>query len=150
MQDHKTGRVICDMRDLEFPVHYSQQSCDIIASKYFRKAGVPTDRGHEHSMRQVTDRMVSFWLASLLDEGMIDQSEYEILYDEIIYALLAQMFAPNSPQWFNTGLKLKYDISGSDNALFYYDEEKDELCSRTIVILARRLLLVSSSRLKIN
>ena len=127
LQDHKTGRVICDMRDLEFPVHYSQQSCDIIASKYFRKAGVPTDRGHEHSMRQVTDRMVSFWLASLLDEGMIDQSEYEILYDEIIYALLAQMFAPNSPQWFNTGLKLKYDISGSDNALFYYDEEKDEV-----------------------
>ena len=124
LQDHKSGRVICDMRDLEFPVHYSQQACDIIASKYFRKAGVPTERGHEHSMRQVADRMVSFWLAALLDEGMISQEESLILYDEIVYALLAQMFAPNSPQWFNTGLKLKYGISGGNNSLYYYDEEK--------------------------
>ncbi|NLC40211.1 MAG: vitamin B12-dependent ribonucleotide reductase [Clostridiaceae bacterium] len=127
LQDHKTGRVICDMKDLEFPEHYSQQACDIIASKYFRKAGVPSERGHEHSMRQVTDRMVSFWLSALLDEGMISQEEYLILYDEIVYALLAQMFAPNSPQWFNTGLKLKYDISGGNNSLYYYDEEKGEV-----------------------
>lgn len=127
LQDHKTGRVITDMRDLEFPDHYSQQACDIIASKYFRKAGVPTERGHEHSMRQVTDRMVSFWVAALLDEDMINQEEAEILYDELIYALLAQMFAPNSPQWFNTGLKLKYDIGGGNNVLYYYDEEKAEV-----------------------
>jgi ribonucleoside-diphosphate reductase alpha chain len=127
LQDHKSGRIICDMKDLEFPVHYSQQACDIIASKYFRKAGVPTERGHEDSMRQITDRMASFWLAALLDEGMISQEEYVILYDEIVYALLAQMFAPNSPQWFNTGLKLKYGISGGNNSLYYYDEEKDEV-----------------------
>ncbi|MDD4323886.1 MAG: vitamin B12-dependent ribonucleotide reductase [Eubacteriales bacterium] len=127
LQDHKTDRVICDMKDLEFPEHYSQQACDIIASKYFRKAGVPTERGYEHSMRQVTDRMTSFWVEALLDEEMITEEESEILYDEIVYALLAQMFAPNSPQWFNTGLKLKYGISGGNNALFYYDQEKGEV-----------------------
>ncbi|NLC25285.1 MAG: vitamin B12-dependent ribonucleotide reductase, partial [Fastidiosipila sp.] len=127
LQDHKTGRVITDLQDLEFPEHYSQQACDIIASKYFRKAGVPTEKGQEHSMRQVADRMVSFWVAALLDEAMITQEESEILYDELVYALLAQIFAPNSPQWFNTGLKLKYDIGGGNNAFFYYDEEKAEV-----------------------
>ncbi|NCC48720.1 MAG: hypothetical protein EOM13_06665, partial [Clostridia bacterium] len=53
LKDYKSGRVLCDMKGLEFPVHYSQNSCDIIASKYFRKAGVPTETGAENSMRQV-------------------------------------------------------------------------------------------------
>lgn len=127
LQDYKTGRVLTDLKNLEFPVSYSQQACDIIASKYFRKAGVPTPEGHETSMRQVTDRMASFWVASLKDEGLIDDEEGAILYDEIVYGLLAQMFAPNSPQWFNTGLKLKYGITGGKSDLFYYDPEKDEV-----------------------
>lgn len=128
LKDYKTGRVLTDMKDLEFPLSYSQQACDIIASKYFRKAGVPGEPGHETSMRQIADRMVSFWVASLADEGMIDPGEEEaILYDELIYALLAQMFAPNSPQWFNTGLKLKYNIRGGKSELYYYDEEKGQV-----------------------
>jgi ribonucleoside-diphosphate reductase alpha chain len=125
--DHKSGRVLTDMKDLEFPSHYSQTACDIIASKYFRKAGVPGEPGYETSMRQVSDRMVSFWVKALLDEGMIDEEESVILYDELVYAILAQMFAPNSPQWFNTGLKLKYGIAGGMNELYYYDEEKGEV-----------------------
>ena len=128
LKDHKTGRILTDLKGLEFPESYSQQACDIIASKYFRKAGVPGEPGHETSMRQLADRMVAFWVGSLVDEGMIDPgSEAEILYDELIYAILAQMFAPNSPQWFNTGLKLKYGISGGQSELYYYDEERGQV-----------------------
>ncbi len=127
LKDHKSGKVLTDMRDLEFPSHYSQTACDIIASKYFRKAGVPGEPGHETSMRQVADRMVSFWVKALVDEGMISGEEADVLYDEVVFAILAQMFAPNSPQWFNTGLKLKYGIAGGMNELFYYDEEKGEV-----------------------
>jgi ribonucleoside-diphosphate reductase alpha chain len=58
MQDNK---VVCDMKGLEFPVHYSQNACDIIAAHYFRKAGVPNEVGHERSMREVAHRMVEFW-----------------------------------------------------------------------------------------
>ena len=128
LKDYKTGRVLTDLENLEFPVSYSQQACDIIASKYFRKAGIPEEPGYETSMRQVADRMVSFWVASLIDEGMIEEGEASaILYDELVFALLAQMFAPNSPQWFNTGLKLKYGIAGGQSELYYYDEKKGEV-----------------------
>ncbi|HHU12097.1 MAG TPA: vitamin B12-dependent ribonucleotide reductase [Clostridiaceae bacterium] len=124
LSDHKTGRVLADYENLEFPVHYSQSASDIIASKYFRKAGVNTPEGYETSMRQVADRMVSFWVKALIDEHMIEPgTDAEILYDELVYALLAQYFAPNSPQWFNTGLKLKYGIKGGQSDLFYYDEK---------------------------
>ena len=51
LKDHKSGRVLTDMKGLEFPARYSQQACDIIASKYFRKAGVPaaTRSGSNHT-----------------------------------------------------------------------------------------------------
>ena len=69
--DHKSGRILTDMRGLEFPALYSQNSCDIIASKYFRKAGVGSPEGSETSMRQVADRMVGFWVDALRDEGLL-------------------------------------------------------------------------------
>lgn len=126
LKDYKTGDTLTDLRDLEFPVHYSQQAADIIASKYFRKAGVP-ETGHEVSMRQVAHRMVAFWIASLEDEKLIDNAdEAQILYDELVYGLLAQLFAPNSPQWFNTGLKHAYGIAGGQSHNYYYDPEKGE------------------------
>lgn len=128
LKDYKSGRVLTDLKNLEFPVSYSQQACDIIASKYLRKAGVPGEFGYETSMRQIADRMVSFWIGALIDEGMIDEGdEASILYDELVYAILAQMFAPNSPQWFNTGLKLKYGIAGGKSELYYYDEATGEV-----------------------
>lgn len=124
LTDHKSGRILADYDNLEFPAHYSQSASDIIASKYFRKAGVNTSEGRETSMRQVADRMVSFWVKGLIDEGMIQEGEKStILYDELVFALLNQMFAPNSPQWFNTGLKLKYGIKGGKSDLFYFNEE---------------------------
>lgn len=120
--DYKSGKVLVDMKDLEFPSHYSQNACDIIASKYFRKAGIPNELGYENSMKQVSHRMVNFWKESLIDEKLIStEEEAEIFYDEMVYALLNQMYAPNSPQWFNTGLKLSYGISGDPQGSYYYD-----------------------------
>jgi len=128
LKNHKTGKILVDMKDLSFPTHYSQNAVDIIASKYFRKAGVNNELGYENSMKQVAHRMVSFWAASLADEGIITtQEEKDIYYDEMVYGLLNQMYAPNSPQWFNTGLKQAYGIAGGQNDLFYYDETKKQV-----------------------
>ncbi len=127
IKDHKTGRVLTDMSDLEFPAHYSQNACDIIASKYFRKAGLDTPSGSETSMRQVAHRMVSFWVGSMQDEGLLDSTQAVIVYDELVYCFLNQMFAPNSPQWFNTGLKQSYGITGGKSGLFYYDETQGKI-----------------------
>ena len=122
LKNHKNGKVIVEMKDLEFPVHYSQNAVDIIASKYFRKAGVNNEDGYESSMKMVAHRMVNFWMESLVDEGIITtQDEKDIFYDEMVFGLLNQMYAPNSPQWFNTGLNLSYGIKGGQNDLFYYD-----------------------------
>ncbi len=122
MKDFKTGEVILDMKDVEFPKGYSQNSVDIVVSKYFRKAGVP-ETGHEVSLRQLVHRMVDFWVASLQDEKMITQKDAKILYDELVFSMLSQQFAPNSPQWFNTGLKRTHGIAGGSNGMFYYDEK---------------------------
>ena len=123
LKDHKTGKVLVDMKNLEFPDHYSQNSCDIIASKYFRKAGVPNKCGYENSMKMVAHRMISFWVAALHEQGLLKtDDEKQIFYDEMVYALLSQMYAPNSPQWFNTGLCMEYGIKGSPNGNYYYDE----------------------------
>lgn len=128
MKNYKTGKVILDMQDLEFPVHYSQNACNIIASKYFRKAGVPNKVGHERSMKEVADRMVGFWADALREEGLIEtQEQWKIFYDELTYALLNQMWAPNSPQWFNTGLKRNYGIAGTADGHFYYDKKQGKV-----------------------
>ncbi|MDP4143690.1 MAG: vitamin B12-dependent ribonucleotide reductase [Bacillota bacterium] len=124
MEDYKTGKVLVDMKDLEFPEGYSQNACDIIASKYFRKAGVPGDYGYENSMKLVAHRIINFWCEALKDEGLIEtDEEAEIFYDEMVFAFLNQMYAPNSPQWFNTGLALSYGIKGNKQGNYYYDEK---------------------------
>lgn len=122
LQDYKSGKVLTDMKGLDFPTHYSQNAVDIIASKYFRKAGVPNESGQETSLKMLVHRMVDFWAAALQEEGLIKtEDERSIFYDEVAYGLLNQMFAPNSPQWFNTGLARSYGITGGQNDLFYYD-----------------------------
>ncbi len=128
LKNYKTGEIIVDMKNLEFPEHYSQNAVDIIASKYFRKAGVNNELGYEDSMRLVVHRMVNFWAESLIDEKIITNSEEkQIFYDEMVFGLLNQMYAPNSPQWFNTGLKLSYGIEGGQNDLYYYDIEQKKV-----------------------
>lgn len=124
LKDHKSGKILVDMKDLEFPEHYSQNACDIIASKYFRKAGISNEAGYENSMRMVAHRMVSFWTEALCEQGLIETAgEKSIFYDEAVFALLNQMYAPNSPQWFNTGLALAYGITGKKQGSFYFDEK---------------------------
>lgn len=128
IKDYKTNQLIVDMKDLEFPEHYSQNACDIIASKYFRKLGVPNKCGYENSLKMVVHRIVSFWLNSLVDEGIINtEEEKSIFYDEMAYAFLNQMYAPNSPQWFNTGIAQEYNIKGEKNNYFYYDEKQNKV-----------------------
>lgn len=127
LTDYKTGKVLCDMHDLEFPVRYSQNAVDIIASKYFRRAGV-SGTGHETSLRQVVHRMVDFWVAALVDEGLVEEGRTsQVLYDELAYMILDQRFAPNSPQWFNTGLKRAYGIAGEPQGMYYVDPASGEV-----------------------
>ncbi|GAA0739480.1 vitamin B12-dependent ribonucleotide reductase [Clostridium oceanicum] len=128
MKDFKTNKTLVYMKNLEFPSSYSQTACDIIASKYFRKAGVPTKYGYETSLKMVAHRMVNFWTKSLIDENLITTKEEEkIFYDEVMYILLNQMFAPNSPQWFNTGLALSYGIKGNKQGLYYFDKNLNKI-----------------------
>lgn len=123
LKDYKTSKVIVDMKNLEFPEHYSQNACNIIASKYFRRAGVPNSLGYETSMKMVAHRLVSFWTEALVDEGIIENEEEKgIFYDEMVYGLLNQMYAPNSPQWFNTGLAQSYGIKGNRQGNYYYND----------------------------
>ncbi len=124
--NHSTNKTITEMKDLEFPSGYSQSACDIIASKYFRKKGVTNQRGFEFSMKQLVHRMVSYWVDSAADETLITEEEKQVLYDELAYMMLAQVFAPNSPQFFNTGLNY-YGITGKAQGHFYFDEEKGEV-----------------------
>ncbi len=132
MKNWKTGEIIVDMENLEFPENYSQNSCNIIASKYFRKAGLSGEFEYEHSMKQLADRMVGFWVDALLDEGLIsNKDQWQILYDELVYALLSQKWAPNSPQWFNTGIKRNYNIDGGHGGLYYYDEKVGKVVEST-------------------
>jgi len=135
LTNHSTGEIITDMKDLEFPAGYSQSACDIIACKFFRKKGVPVrssddcpdERGYEYSMRQLVHRMVNFWVEALYDEAVILEEQKQIVYDELAYMMLAQIWAPNSPQFFNTGLKLAYDIPGMQQGHFYYDEKSESV-----------------------
>lgn len=128
LKNYKTGEIITDMRDLEFPEHYSQNACDIIASKYFRKAGIKDkELDYENSLKQVAHRMVSFWMEALIEEGLLEREKSNIFYDEMVFGLINQMYAPNSPQWFNTGLKLAYDIAGEPQGNYYFDPDKNEV-----------------------
>lgn len=128
IKDHKTNKIITDMKNLEFPDFFSQNACDIIASKYFRKSGIPNELGYENSMKQVAHRIVKFWTESLSDEKLLDtKEEKKIFYDEMVYAFLNQMYAPNSPQWFNTGLHLAYGIEGTGNNNYYFDEKQNKV-----------------------
>ncbi|MCA9285085.1 MAG: adenosylcobalamin-dependent ribonucleoside-diphosphate reductase [Phycisphaerales bacterium] len=122
------GSVVFEMKDAEIPAAWSQLATDIVVSKYFRKAGVPQVdadgnpvrdaqgapvTGPERSVRQVVHRLVGCWRHWGQKHGYFDsKKDAQAFYDELSYMLLNQMAAPNSPQWFNTGLNWAYGISG--------------------------------------
>jgi ribonucleoside-diphosphate reductase alpha chain len=137
------GSIVFEMNDAEIPKNWSQLATDIMVSKYFRKAGVPqldTDgnpkkdangkaiMGPEKSAKQVIHRLVGCWRHWGETHGYFDSAEdAQAFYDELSYMLLTQMCAPNSPQWFNTGLNWAYGISGPAQGHFYCDPKTGEL-----------------------
>lgn len=137
------GSVVFQMKEAEIPVEWSQVASDIMISKYFRKAGVPqTDHegnpivddkgiqqtGPETSVKQVLHRLVGCWREWGENHGYFDSSEdAQIFYDELVYMLLHQMAAPNSPQWFNTGLHYAYGITGKAQGHYYMDQKTEKL-----------------------
>ena len=129
--DYKTNKVIFSRNNLEFPELYSQNACNIIASKYFKQSGVPNEYGYERSMREITHRLVNFWTTYAFEGGLIPKDKVQIFYDELAYGLLSQKWAPNSPQWFNTGLKLSYNITKESEGHFYYDDKLDKVTEST-------------------
>ena len=122
------GSVVFELRDVEVPTDWSQMATDIVVSKYFRKAGVPLYSadgtplqdeagrpvlGSETSVRQVVHRLAGTWRHHGDLNGYFKTADdAQAFYDEIVYMLLHQMAAPNSPQWFNTGLTWAYGITG--------------------------------------
>lgn len=141
------GRVVFNMESVEVPKTWSQVATDIIAQKYFRKAGVPqknedgTPRLHpdgtpvlgpETSVKQVVHRLVGCWRWWGERYGYFaTERDAQAFYDEVSYMLLHQMAAPNSPQWFNTGLHWAYGINGPAQGHYYVDPDTKELTKST-------------------
>ena len=153
------GSIVFAQNDIEVPSAWSQVACDVLAQKYFRKAGVPrhlrvvedSDMPNwlwrseaddealeglnpseriigETSARQVFDRLAGTWAYWGWKAGYFDaDSDARAYYDETRYMLSRQMCAPNSPQWFNTGLHWAYGIDGPAQGHSYVDFETGEV-----------------------
>ena len=153
------GTVVFQADNVEVPAQFSQVATDILAQKYFRKAGVP------RVSRRVEETSVPSWLwRSVPDEKALDDlpedqrfvgetsakqvfnrlagtwtywgwkggyftSEEDALtyYDEMCHMLAMQMAAPNSPQWFNTGMHWAYGIDGPSQGHHYVDFKTGKL-----------------------
>jgi ribonucleoside-diphosphate reductase alpha chain len=152
------GSIVFLNERVEVPSSWSQVATDIIAQKYFRKAGVPihtrpvaeedvpewlwrrepdqtklndmpeTERaGGEHDSRQVFDRLAGCWTYWGWKYGYFTDAESaQVYYDEMRFMLASQMAAPNSPQWFNTGLHWAYGIAGPAQGHTYCEHETGE------------------------
>ena len=148
------GSIVFRLDQLEAPVGWSQVAVDVLAQKYFRKAGIPArlkavrekgvptwlcrrvadlaalaelpeaERyGSETSAQQVFDRLAGTWTYwGWKGSYFASEADARAFYDEHRYMLAAQMSAPNSPQWFNTGLHWAYGIDGPAQGHFYVDE----------------------------
>ncbi len=153
------GSVVFRLDGFEVPEAWSQVAADILAQKYFRKAGVPArlkkfeetqvpswlwrsvaderalqglaekERfGGETDARQVFDRLAGTWTYWGWKGGYFTSEEdAQAFFDEHRYMLAAQMGAPNSPQWFNTGLHWAYGIDGPGQGHYYVDYETGKL-----------------------
>ncbi|MBX3390163.1 MAG: adenosylcobalamin-dependent ribonucleoside-diphosphate reductase [Phycisphaeraceae bacterium] len=121
------GSIVFEMKDAEVPESWSQLATDIMVSKYFRKAGVPQAdglKGPEKSARQVIHRLAGCWRFWGEKHGYFDSaSDAQAFYDELCYMMVHQICAPNSPQWFNTGLNFAYGISGPAQGHFVADHK---------------------------
>ena len=125
------GDAVFEMKDVEVPATWSQVATDILAQKYFRKAGVPKPdgtTGSETSIKQVAHRMADCWKSWGDRYGYFASKEDSaIFYDELVYAITGQLAAPNSPQWFNTGLHSSYGITGKAQGHYFVDPITEKL-----------------------
>ncbi len=106
------GSTVFEMKDVEVPGNWSQLAVDILVSKYFRKAGVP-GTNHETSVRQVVGRVAHTLRLEGEKAGYFSAVDAQTFEDELLYLLINQMGAFNSPVWFNCGLYHAYGIEGS-------------------------------------
>ncbi|MGQ0566056.1 MAG: vitamin B12-dependent ribonucleotide reductase [Gemmobacter sp.] len=153
------GKVVFRNEAVEVPEGWSQVAADVLAQKYFRKAGVPArlkpvrEKGvpeflwrsvaddaalaalppdermvGETSARQVFDRMAGAWAYWGWKGGYFTtEADARAYHDEMRFMLARQMAAPNSPQWFNTGLHWAYGIDGPGQGHFYVDHKTGKL-----------------------
>ena len=145
------GSIVFHLDNVEVPTNWSQVASDVIAQKYFRKAGVPTKTEKvketdvpeflwrsipasdasftgETSSKQVFDRLAGAWSYWGWKGGYFsDEKDAQTYFDEMRYMLATQMAAPNSPQWFNTGLHWAYGIDGPSQGHHYVDFKTGKL-----------------------
>eukprot|EP01037_Dinobryon_pediforme_P022047 gene22047-23084_t len=152
------GSVVFKLDGVAVPAAWSQVAADILAQKYFRKAGVPVKlrkveeetvpswlwrsvpdeaalaglpekerTGSESDSRQVFDRLAGTWTYWGWKGGYFDtEADAQSFFDELRYMLAKQLVAPNSPQWFNTGLHWAYGIDGPSQGHYYVDYQTGE------------------------
>src|SRR5262245_29695569 len=150
------GSVVFEMKDLLAPEPWSQVAVDILAQKYFRKAGVPLKLEHvaeegvpgwlqrsrpaadspgdgqETDARQVFRRLAGCWTFWGWKGGYFSsERDARAFFDETCYMLAAQMAAPNSPQWFNSGLFWAYGIDGPAQGHYFVDPATQEMTRST-------------------
>ncbi len=153
------GKVVFRNEAVEVPAGWSQVASDVLAQKYFRKAGIPAalkrvkEKGvpeflwrsvpddealsklaveertvGETSAKQVFDRLAGAWAYWGWKGGYFTtEADAKSYYDEMRFMLARQMAAPNSPQWFNTGLHWAYGIDGPSQGHYYVDHKTGEL-----------------------
>jgi ribonucleoside-diphosphate reductase alpha chain len=147
------------MENVMVPNSWSQVATDIIAQKYFRKAGVPVvlkkvpEKGvpkwlqrsepddkaiselpendrfkSENDSREVFNRLAGCWTYWGWKHDYFDsEQDARIFFDELCYMLASQMVAPNSPQWFNTGLHWAYGINGPAQGHYYVEPKSGQV-----------------------
>jgi ribonucleoside-diphosphate reductase alpha chain len=130
-----SGEIVFEMNNVEVPKQWSQIATDIIAQKYFRKAGIPQpdgSLGRETSAKQVAHRMANCWKVWGERYGYFASPEdAQVFYDELLFSILNQACVPNSPQWFNTGLYESYGIKGKPQGHYYVDQTDGQLKKST-------------------
>ncbi|MCU0421465.1 MAG: vitamin B12-dependent ribonucleotide reductase [Bacteroidia bacterium] len=125
------GEKVFELNNVEVPKFWSQVATDVLAQKYFRKAGVPMadgTTGSENSIKQVAHRMAHCWKSWGEQYGYFATTEdANRFYDELVYMIIGQHAAPNSPQWFNTGLHSSYGITGKPQGHYFVNPKTGKL-----------------------